>query len=43
MVDPEYMRLYRRYVKALRAYEILLKKRSNLGQALFLTPLPLHE
>jgi hypothetical protein len=29
MVDPEYMRLYRRYVKALRAYEILLKKRGE--------------
>jgi hypothetical protein len=27
MIDPEYMRLYRRYVKALKAYEIALKKR----------------
>ena len=27
MIDPEYMRLYRRYVKALKAYEITLKKR----------------
>ncbi|MBE9572096.1 MAG: hypothetical protein IMF11_15820 [Proteobacteria bacterium] len=27
MLDPEYLRLYRRYVKALRAYENMLKKR----------------
>ena len=27
MIDPEYMRLYRRYVKALKAYEIALEKR----------------
>jgi hypothetical protein len=27
MIDPEYMKRYRRYVKALKAYEILLKKR----------------
>lgn len=27
MIDPEYMRLYRRYVKAMKAYEILLEKR----------------
>jgi hypothetical protein len=30
MLDPEYLRLYRRYAKAIRAYENALKKRRQL-------------